>query len=184
MDFNFDKARWAQDAEGFWLSLRVKEPAPARGFVASMKPGMYDARLSGHKNRRSLDANAYLWVLIGKIADRLRRPKEEIYREMLRDYGQGGVAKIPNRYAGHFRRAFPYHQKHESLPDEEQAQYYRFWVGSSQYDTQEMAVLIDGVVQEARALGIETATPQELARLKEEWGSASQDKGSGHPAGG
>lgn len=65
----------------------------------------------------------------------------------------------------------------ESLPDEERAQYYRFWVGSSKYDTEEMAKLIDGVIEEAKALDIETATPEELARMKEEWGRAQADQG-------
>lgn len=184
MELEFDKARWSQDEEGLWLSLRVKVPALARQFVASMKPVLYIAKLFEHKNRRSLDANAYMWVLIGKIADKLRRPKEEIYQDMLRSYGQGGVVKIPNQSIRHFQRAFPYHAKHETLPDEERAQYYRFWVGSSQYDTEEMAILIDGVVEEARALDIETATPEELARMKEEWPRASADQGGGHPAGG
>lgn len=177
MELEFDKAGWSQDEEGLWLSLRVKVPALARQFVAGMKPVWYVAKLTEHKNRRSLDANAYLWVLIGKIADKLTRPKEEIYLDMLKAYGQGGVVKIPHTCAEDFERAFPYHEKHESLPDEEKAGYYRFWVGSSQYDTQEMAILIDGVVQEAKTLDIETATPEELARMKEEWCRAQADKG-------
>lgn len=177
MELEFDKARWSQDEEGLWLHLRVKVPALARQFVAGMKPVLYVAKLIEHKNRRSLDANAYLWVLIGKIADKLTRPKEEIYLDMLKAYGQGGVVKIPNPSAKNFEREFPYHAKHESLPDEERAQYYRFWVGSSKYDTEEMSKLIDGVVQEAKALDIETATPEELARMKGEWGCAQADKG-------
>jgi hypothetical protein len=36
-------------------------------------------------------------------------------------------------------------------------------------DTAEMARLIDGAVQEAKALGIETDTPAELERLRKEW---------------
>ena len=48
-------------------------------------------------------------------------------------------------------------------------EHFRFWVGSSEYNTQEMSVLIDGIVQEAKQLGIETLTPMELARLKDEW---------------
>lgn len=177
MELEFDKARWSQDEEGLWLSLRVKAPALARRFVAGMKPVLYIAKLSEHRNRRSLDANAYLWVLIGKIADKITRPKDEVYRDMLKAYGQGGVVKIPHPSVKNFEREFPYHEKHESLPDEERAQYYRFWVGSSKYDTEEMAKLIDGVIEEAKALGIETATPEELARMKEEWGRAQADQG-------
>lgn len=85
--------------------------------------------------------------------------------------------KIPHPSVKNFEREFPYHEKHESLPDEERAQYYRFWVGSSKYDAEEMSKLIDGVIEEARALDIETATPEELARMKEEWGRAQADQG-------
>ncbi len=46
----------------------------------------------------------------------------------------------------------------------------RSYYGSSQYDTAQMSRLIDLIVQECRQQGIETATPQELARYKEEWG--------------
>lgn len=60
MELEFDKAGWSQDEEGLWLSLRVKAPALARRFVAGMKPVLYIAKLSEHRNRRSLDANAYL----------------------------------------------------------------------------------------------------------------------------
>ena len=46
----------------------------------------------------------------------------------------------------------------------------RSYYGSSQYDTAQMSRLIDLIVQECRQQGIETATPQELARYKEAWG--------------
>ena len=95
-----------------------------------------------------------------------------VYLDMLKAYGQGGVVKIPNKHVEHFKRSFKYHEKHESLPDEAAAQYFRFWVGSSAYSTREMSILIDGVVQEAKTPGIETATPEELERLKAGWKDA------------
>lgn len=42
--------------------------------------------------------------------------------------------------------------------------------GSHTYDTKEMSELIKGTVQEAKALGIETATPQEIKEMEERWG--------------
>jgi hypothetical protein len=44
------------------------------------------------------------------------------------------------------------------------------WVGSSKYDTREMSVFIDGIVQEARDLGIDTDTPEQIARFMAQWG--------------
>ena len=43
--------------------------------------------------------------------------------------------------------------------------------GSSEYDTAEMSHFIDRIVEEAKELGIETATPDELERMKQEWGT-------------
>ena len=121
------------------------------------------------REKRSLDANAYCWCLLGKIADVLRADKNEIYFQMLKKYGQGGVAKIPNNQVDMFKRSWKYHEEHEKLPPEEKAQYFRFWVGSSEYNTQEMSIFIDGIVSEAKELGIETMTPAELSRVKGEW---------------
>ena len=42
--------------------------------------------------------------------------------------------------------------------------------GSHTYNTKEMSRLIEGTVQEAKALGIETATPEEIRRMEERWG--------------
>ena len=123
------------------------------------------------REKRSLDANSYLWVLIGQIANVLRISKDECYFTMLKRYGQGAVAKIPKKYVDDFKRAYKYHEEHEKLQDEENAVYFRFWVGSSNYDTEEMSVLIDGVVSEAKDLGIDTRTPDEIAKLKSLCGS-------------
>ena len=175
MRLKFEKARWAWDQDGCWLSILVPNPQMVKKFVGEMK-GTYSAEVKKWREHRSLDANAYAWKLIGDIADALTLEaqgltaytKDDIYLLMLKRYGQGGVVKIPNDKVELFKRAFKYHEKHEGLPDEDRAQYFRVWVGSSEYDTREMSVFIDGIVSECKALGIETATPEELARMKEE----------------
>ena len=43
------------------------------------------------------------------------------------------------------------------------------YYGSSTYDTKQMSALIDSLVQEAQALGIETLPPAEIARLNSQW---------------
>lgn len=126
-------------------------------------------KIGKHRAKRSLDANSYAWVLIGKIADILRISKDECYVMMLKRYGQGAVAKIPNKYAEDFKRAYKYVEKHETLEDEEKAQYFRFWVGSSQYNTEEMSIFIDGIVLEAKEMGIQTMTPNEIANMMSLW---------------
>lgn len=121
-----------------------------------------------YREKRSLDANAYLWVLIGKIADALRESKEEIYLDMLKAYGQGGAVSVEQKYAEDFKRSYKYHEPlGVSTLNGKTFEHFRFWVGSSEYDTEEMSILIDGVVREAKNLGIETMNPNELNSLME-----------------
>ena len=118
-----------------------------------------------YREKRSLDANAYCWVLIGEIANILRASKEEIYLDMLRKYGQQLIVKIKNQDKDRFERSQRYWEVHETLT-EEKAQYYRVYVGSSEYDSQEMSILLDGIIEEAKHLGIQVETPNQIADMK------------------
>ena len=118
------------------------------------------------REKRSLDANAYLWVLIGKIADALRESKEDIYFDSLKCYGQGGAVSVEERFADDFRRSYKYHEElGKSDLNGKTFVHFRFLVGSSEYNTEEMSILIDGFVREAKNLGIETMSPEELNSL-------------------
>ncbi len=118
------------------------------------------------KEKRSLDANAYLWALITKIANALRESKEDIYLDALKAYGQGGAVSVEERYAEDFKRSYKYHEKlGESELNGKTFVHFRFWVGSSEYNTEEMSILIDGVIREAKNLGIETMDEAELKSL-------------------
>jgi hypothetical protein len=87
---------------------------------------------------------------------------------MLKAYGQGGAASVEEKYAEDFKRSYKYHEMiGESQLNGKTFVNFRFWVGSSEYDTHEMSILIDGVVREAKNLEIETMTPEELKSLLE-----------------
>ena len=120
---------------------------------------------AGGRKKRSLDANAYFWVLVGKIADKLRASKEEIYFELIKKYGQAITVTV--RQGTDLTRAgFKYYELfRDGLSNGKPFEAYRVFIGSSQYDTKEMAILIEGTVQEANDLGIETLTPLELAQI-------------------
>jgi len=121
------------------------------------------------RNKRSLSANAYCWVLITQIAQSMTPPmnKEEVYVEMLKRYGQGGFISIQADKAGDVTRAFDYYvQKGEGEVNGKKFLHYMVYVGSSKYNTKEMATFISGIVEEAKDLGIETLTPDEIARLR------------------
>lgn len=122
-----------------------------------------------HREKRSLNANAYAWVLMGKIADAIRSSKDEVYLEMLKRYGQRTVVSVRADIdvSGYFKYYEPFASG--SVEGKEFTHYYVF-KGSSEFDTHEMSVLIDGIISEAEVLEIETLPPQEIARLKEMWG--------------
>ena len=118
-----------------------------------------------YKEKRSLSANAYLWVLVGKIADVLRTSKDEVYVEMLRRYGQGEYVSV--RSDINVRGLFKYYdERGKATLDGKEFTHYMVYRGSSEYDSREMSVLIDGVISEAKELDIETLPPAELARLR------------------
>ena len=126
-----------------------------------------------HKEKRSLNANAYAWALIGKIADAMRLSKDECYLLMLKRYGQSEIyivsSEIPEKRVERVFGEGHYEDIGTEIRNGIGYTHYRVYTGSSKYDTHEMAVLIDGIVSEAEALGIETLPPDEIQRLTERW---------------
>lgn len=123
------------------------------------------------RNKRSRDANSYSWVLMQKIAEDQHTDKWSVYLEMLGRYGvfthiivRPGVV---DRVVSEWRTVKNLGEVTVSGQTGIQLQCY---FGSSTYDTKEMSVFIEGIVSECHELGVETATPEELDRMKKEWG--------------
>lgn len=133
-----------------------------------------------YRQKRSLDANAYYWLLLSKLADAVRISKTRAHNIMLRRYGQPEVVDgqsiyviVPDTLDGENRalEADTYHLKPTSEVkigvDGTMFRTYRMLRGSSTYDTKEMSILIDGLVSECKEIGIETLTPDEIKRMME-----------------
>lgn len=121
------------------------------------------------KEKRSLNSNGYLWVLCEKIAEKMKLSKEEVYINMLRDYGtiatdSDGKIIFSVKASVDVSKYFKYYK---FLGDSKDRLFKHYYVikGSSEYDSAEMARLLDGVVETAQELGIETLTPRELEEL-------------------
>lgn len=128
-----------------------------------------EVSIQKYSESRSLKANAYLWSLITKIGNALRESKESIYLDMLKSYGQGGAVSVEERFADDFCRTYKYHEElGQSELNGKMFKHYRFWVGSSEYNKAEFAVLLDGVVQEAKNLGIEVKSEEEINSILKE----------------
>ena len=125
--------------------------------------------IAPYRQKRSLNANAYCWKLLTEIANIVRASKDAVYLEMLKRYGQremiSVLSHIPiSEYVKYCEEAG------ESTLNGKLFKHYYVYKGSSEYDSREMSIFIDGVVDEAKELGIQTMTPNEIARLKSLWG--------------
>lgn len=126
-----------------------------------------------HKLKRSLNANAYCWVLMNKIADAIKSTKEEVYREYIKNKGIFRLITMNKDATNTFIKVWQEkglgwicdtsESKYEGMVDV--VAYY----GTSSYNTKQMANFIDYVVDEAKNLGIETLPPDEIERLKSLW---------------
>lgn len=124
-----------------------------------------------YREKRSLDANAYLWVLLQKLAEVMRSDKWSIYLQMLKRYGQFTYIVVkPNAVDGVKKQWRECEEIGEIDVNGTKAVQMLCYYGSSTYDTKEMSVLIDGVVSECQELGIKTISPEELRQMKERWG--------------
>lgn len=125
----------------------------------------YQVEIKEYKKKRSLNANAYAWLLINKIANVMRLSKEEVYFNMLKHYGQSQIVSIVSEVnlTGYFKY---FEVIGTSTLNNKEFNHIKVYKGSSEYDTKEMSIFIDGIVQEAKQLDIETLTPNQLAELK------------------
>ena len=150
------------------LELRVViDKCDISEILSSEKPLV--VKIEPVKKKRSLDSNAYCWVLIGQIADILRASKEEVYFNMLKNYGQSTVVSVLSEInvTGFFKY---YEEFGRGEVNGKDFTHYKVYKGSSEFDTKEMAILIDGVISEAQELGIDTRTPEEIEKMKSLWG--------------
>lgn len=138
-----------------------------------MKEKPYICELRQYKEKRSLDANAYFHVLVDKIAKALNRSSEDVKIQMNLDYGtiasdeQGLKAGFKALKSIPISKFFKYAKPiGECIENGKTFVKYLIYKETHTLDNSEMAILIDGVVEEAKQLGIETLTPIELENLK------------------
>ena len=130
---------------------------------------LLDIKVDQHKEKRSLNANNYAWKIMTEIGNLTRQSKEDVYLTMLKRYGQSEMvsvlAGIPfGKYVKYFDEVGESELKGKLF------KHYRVYQGSSEFTTEEMTIFLDGVVSEAKDLGIPTETPDQLAKMKGLWG--------------
>lgn len=135
----------------------------------------YDLDIKRHYEKRSLNANSYFHTLVGKLAAKLGKTFAETKNEELRRYGQrmtnsdGNIVFCLMDSGRDYDNEEGIHLAPTGHTEERGGVVYEWYAvirGTHTYDSREMAVLIDGVIQDAKEQGIETMTPDEIAHLK------------------
>jgi len=149
------------------------------GFFDSCNPEQeYVLELKEYRRKRSLDANAYYWTLVGQIAAAAQVDVTTVYREHIREIGgnfdilcvKAGAAEAfckvwESRGIGWIAEKMP-----SKLPG---CINVRAFYGSSTYDTRQMTRLIDLAVQDCKEWGIDSRTPAEIAAMLDKWEEAN-----------
>jgi hypothetical protein len=134
-----------------------------------------------YSKRRSLDANAYAWTIIDKIAEKTGIKKSEVYRNAIREIG--GVSTIIcvkdvaaeslcNGWSSH-GTGWQTEKTKSKIPG---CTNVTLWYGSSVFNTKQMSDLIDSLIQDAESLGIPTITEKEKDILIGKW-TVKSEKG-------
>lgn len=164
--------------EGGWLMLKPdrEDMGKAMSFVRTMKQKLYEALLKEHRKKRSLDANAKLWALIGEMAVMLHLPPEEIYQGYIPDVG-GNYRIVPvmpediPEWEKDWCRDHIGRMVDDMGPclSKDLAGYHnlKLYRGSSEYDSATFSRLLELVMQDCRQLGIETLSEREKSLLLE-----------------
>ena len=153
------------------LTFALSKGEDARALFDDLNQFEVDLSIKKYFEKRSLRANNYCWHLINEIAKKMHKSSYDIYLDMLKDYGVSELFEINanvdvSRHFKHFRELERYEDKI----------IYIVMVGSSEYNSAEMHRLIEGIVEEAKNLGIQTETPEEIERMVSLWRSTETKK--------
>lgn len=142
------------------------------GFTPDME---IELTIKKHREKRSLDSNAYLWVLIDKLAEKTEEPKSIIYKKSVKEIGgNSDTLCLKNEAVDTFCTVWESRGlgwQTDRLPSKiEGCTNVVVYYGSSTYNSAQMYLLIQNVVADCKEQGIETMPPEELESLIKEWG--------------
>lgn len=121
--------------------------------------------------KKSMNMNSYMWVLCDRIAKKIHSTKEEVYRQAIAQTGKWIDVSSPQESADAVLDSWSNNGIGwwgEKLYDGPITQL-RLYIGSSDYNGEELQRVTDSIVEDAKELGIETMTPNELEHLRSMW---------------
>ena len=123
-----------------------------------------DISFSRHRNRRSIDANAFLWACLGEVARAINSDTWSIYLYMLERYGKFTHILVKPEAAEQVRQVW---RETKTVGEKDGMIQMLCFFGSSTYNTKEFSQLLDGVVSEMKEMHLETPPDEEMKRLLE-----------------
>lgn len=157
-----------------------KDRAELINMFGTVLPGEeYELSIKKPSKRRSLNANNYHWTLCEQIAKSLKSSKYTVHNQLMIDYGTDWLNKDNKRtYVmmlddNSYLNMKETHYRPTDVTEDRKGTLYRWFVlllPSHLMDTRQMSALIDGTIYEAKELGIDTRTPDEIERMKQQWG--------------
>ena len=161
--------RWALQAKSGKIIVDFETDLNDIAVIEELKDKDIDLTFCEHKEKRSIAANNYLWALCNELGNKLRISKDEVYLNCLRKYGQSEIISVRSNVS--VKGFFKYYEEiGTGTVNGKEFTHYKVYKGSSEYDTREMSILVDGVVEDAKEQGIQVLSASELELLKEEWG--------------
>lgn len=142
----------------------------AKRFVYKFKAGRYE--LNKQTEKRSLDANAYCWVLCTKIAEVVGISKEEVYQRAIQEGNQFVMMSVSDEDYESLVRSWTSKGigwRVQLVDDLGGIKTVFAYYGSSVYDTKAMSRLVDSLKDEATSLGIEVRPDDEVQAMLEAW---------------
>lgn len=159
------------------ISIEINERMPALKMVDELHDAeKVSIKIAKFSKKRSLDANAYCWTLIGKLAEKLNIPRTDIYRQAIKEIGgNSDIVCIQEKAAASLRDGWERNGigwQTDTMPSKlEGCTNVILYYGSSTYDTAQMSRLINNIVEECKLQGIETKSKEELDSLLGQWGA-------------
>ena len=131
-------------------------------------------KIGKYKQKRSLDANAYCWVMISKLAEKLKIPKTDVYRAAIKEIGGNYDTvcvqdkAVQSLCDGWERNGIGWMT--DTMPSKiDGCTNVLLYYGSSTYDTHSMSRLINNILEECRLQGIEVKSREEIESLLKQW---------------
>lgn len=128
--------------------------------------------LSKFRQKRSLNANNYAWVLLQKLAEERGQTKEEVYREFIKQYGIFRPVTVNKEAAETLEYIWQNNGLGwvvEETGRTDKSVDLLMYYGSSTYNTRQMSRLLDAIVDDCKQCGIETLPPEQLEEMKRMW---------------